>query len=169
VYRRLGAGPLLGDVLDRFAYAAKPSSPQKMALYGTHDTTVAAILSTLGVFDNRWPYFTSNITFELFKSQQHRGLLSFLRRDEYFVRMRYNHKVLSLPGTIDRFFVSLIVACKPSGKHREGDESLCTFAAFKEAIEKVRPEDWKSECRLLGRTLIFQANFQKQRKLQSIS
>lgn len=73
-----------------------------MALYGTHDTTVAGILSTLGVFDNRWPCFTSNITFELFKGQQHGGLLSFLRRDKYFVRMRYNQKVVSLPGsTID--------------------------------------------------------------------
>jgi len=103
VYRRLGIGPLLGDVLDRFTHAANTHSPQKMALYGTHDTTVAAILSTLGVFDNRWPCFTSNITFELFKGQQHGRLLSFLKRDEYFVRMRYNHQVVSLPGTNNRF------------------------------------------------------------------
>jgi acid phosphatase len=68
-----------------------------MALYGTHDTTVAALLSTLGIFDRRWPSFTSNITLELFKSQRG-GLLSFLKRDEYFVRMRYNHKVVTLPG-----------------------------------------------------------------------
>ena len=44
-----------------------------MALYGTHDTTVAAILATLGVSDNRWPCFTSNITFELFKGRQRGG------------------------------------------------------------------------------------------------
>lgn len=75
-----------------------------MALYGTHDTTVAAILATLGVSDNRWPCFTSNITFELFKGRQRGGgLLSFLRRDEYFVRMRYNQKVVSLPGIPYRF------------------------------------------------------------------
>ena len=85
-------------MLDRFTYAAKTPSPQKMALYGTHDTTIGALLSTLGVFDNRWPCFTSNITLELFKGQQTGGLLSFLRRDQYFVRMRYNRKVVSLPG-----------------------------------------------------------------------
>jgi acid phosphatase len=68
-----------------------------MALYGTHDTTIAALLATFGVFDNRWPCFTSNVTFELFKAQQG-GLLSFLGRSQYFVRMRYNQKVVSLPG-----------------------------------------------------------------------
>jgi acid phosphatase len=68
-----------------------------MALYGTHDTTIAAILATLGVFEKHWPHFTSNITFELFKAQRG-GLLSFLRRDEYFVRVRYNQNIVSLPG-----------------------------------------------------------------------
>ena len=96
-YRRLGVGPILGDVIDRFTYASTHKSPQKMALYGTHDTTVAAILAPLDVFDNRWPYFTSNITFELFKAQRG-GFLSFFQGDKYFVRMRYNEKVLSLPG-----------------------------------------------------------------------
>jgi acid phosphatase len=97
VYRRLGVGPLLGDVLDRFMYSTKTPWEQKMALYGTHDTTIAALLATFGVFDNRWPCFTSSITFELFKAQQG-GLLSFLGRNQYFVRMRYNQKVVTLPG-----------------------------------------------------------------------
>lgn len=105
VYRRLGIGPLLGDVLDRFTYAEKTLTSQKMALYGAHDTTVAGILSTLGVFDNRWPCFTSNITFELLKGQEDRALLSFLKRDDYFVRVWYNRRVLTLPGTDTQFFV----------------------------------------------------------------
>ena len=96
-YRRLGIGPLFGDILDRFTFATKTPSSQKMALYGTHDTTVAAILATMGVYDNRWPFFTSNITFELFKLQK-TGLLTFWTRDQYFVRVRYNQEVLSLPG-----------------------------------------------------------------------
>jgi acid phosphatase len=141
-YRRLGVGPLLGDVIDRFTFATSNVSPQKMALYGTHDTTIAAILSTLDVYDGRWPCFTSNITFELFKGQRG-GFLSFLKRDQYFVRMTYNHKVLSLP------------ACKATGKHREGDETLCTLEAFKEVIEKVRPVDWSQECRVPGITCHF--------------
>jgi hypothetical protein len=43
-----------------------------------------------------------------------------------------------------------MVACKPSGKHRAGDESLCTLLAFQEAINKVRPANWKEECRSIG-------------------
>jgi acid phosphatase len=95
-YRRLGIGSLLGDVLDRFTYATKPTA-QRMALYGTHDTTIAAMLATLGVFDMKWPCFTSNITYELFKAQRG-GILSLLGKDQYFVRMRYNSKVVTLPG-----------------------------------------------------------------------
>ena len=42
------------------------------------------------------------------------------------------------------------VACKAVGRHRAGDDSLCTLDAFKDAIEKVRPVDWSKECRLSG-------------------
>jgi hypothetical protein len=42
-----------------------------------------------------------------------------------------------------------MIACQPVGKHRNGDESLCTLEAFKEVVEKVRPKDWTLECRLL--------------------
>jgi len=104
-YRRLGVGPLLGDVLDRFINAAETSSSQKMALYGTHDTTIAALLATMGVFDKRWPCFTSNITFELFQAQKNGSFLSFLKRAQYFVRIRYNQKVLALPG------VDVLISC----------------------------------------------------------
>ena len=97
-YRRLGVGLLLGDILDRFNCATKISAIQKIALYGTHDTTISALLATFGVFDKRWPCFTSNITFELFKRQKPGGILSFFMRDEYFVRIRYNKDVLLLPG-----------------------------------------------------------------------
>jgi acid phosphatase len=70
-----------------------------MALYSTHDTTLGGILAILGVFDGRWPAFTSSITFELFKAQQGR-ILSFLRSDKYYVRVRYNRDVVKLPGEI---------------------------------------------------------------------
>jgi acid phosphatase len=129
MYRRLGVGPLLGDILDRFTthIASNPSSsnpsssnpsslsptatadsPQKMALYGTHDTTIAALLSTLSVFDNKWPHFTSNITFELFKAKKREGIWGFLpgfmnREDknvEFFVRTEYNQRVVELPGIL---------------------------------------------------------------------
>jgi acid phosphatase len=81
-----------------------------MALYGTHDTTIAALLATLDVFDNRWPCFTSNITFELFQEEEREDsslsarflrLFSSSTREPFhgnFVRMKYNQTVVTLPG-----------------------------------------------------------------------
>jgi hypothetical protein len=86
-------------VVDRFSAEAKSPSKQKMALYGTHDTTIGAFLCAFGVFDSLWPHFTSNITFEMFKGARPGGFLGFLKRkDEYFIRMRYNQNVVTLPG-----------------------------------------------------------------------
>lgn len=42
------------------------------------------------------------------------------------------------------------VACKPNGKHWEGDESFCTLEAFRDAVEKVRPKNWHEECFVPG-------------------
>jgi acid phosphatase len=144
--QRLGIGPLLGDVLDRFTYAStNPRSPQKLALYGGHDNTLGPLLSALGVFDNRWPRSSSNVTFELFRDATPLGVLESLklRRGEYFVRTSYNNRVLKVPG------------CKPVGKHRAGDESLCTLAAFREVVERVRPKDLVEECKILGISQIY--------------
>lgn len=146
-YRRLGVGSLLGDVLDRFTYATKPTV-QKMALYGTHDTTIAAMLATLDIFDKQWPRFTSNITYELFKAQRG-GVLSFFGRDKYYVRMRYNNAVMKLPGTRS-LECEINVGCQANGKHWDKDASFCTLEAFRDIVEKVRPSNWVEECRVLG-------------------
>ncbi|KAB8238414.1 hypothetical protein ETB97_009340 [Aspergillus alliaceus] len=81
-YRRLGIGALLGDVVDRMVStavdgawrsetSASGSSPEagkaiKFAMSGCHDTTLAAILHSLGAPDGKWPPFTSSIAIELF-------------------------------------------------------------------------------------------------------
>ncbi|KAL4915495.1 histidine phosphatase superfamily [Aspergillus aurantiobrunneus] len=81
-YRRLGIGALMGDIVDRMVTtavdggwrsetAASGSSAEngkaiKFALSGCHDTTLAAIIGSLGVSDNRWPPFTSSVAVELF-------------------------------------------------------------------------------------------------------
>jgi acid phosphatase len=83
-YRRLGIGGLMGDVVDRMVSAALDGGwrseaassitngskvPIKFALTGCHDTTLAAVLASLGAFDNeRWPFFTSHISLELFST-----------------------------------------------------------------------------------------------------
>ncbi|KAH7418353.1 histidine acid phosphatase-like protein [Cadophora sp. MPI-SDFR-AT-0126] len=54
--------------------------------------------------------------------------------DGYYVRIRYNDKVMSVPG------------CKAVGKHLEGDDTFCTLEAFKAIVDKYTPAHWKEEC-----------------------
>lgn len=81
-YRRLGIGALMGDVVDNMVSAAvgggwrsestaagfpDKSKAIKFSLSGCHDTTLAAILSSVGGFkDEKWPPFTSSVAIELF-------------------------------------------------------------------------------------------------------
>lgn len=76
-YRKLGIGALMGDVVDRMvstavdggwrSEAADSGEAVKFAMSGCHDTTLAAILSSLGGFQNEsWPPFTSSVAVELF-------------------------------------------------------------------------------------------------------
>jgi len=54
--------------------------------------------------------------------------------DDFYVRLRYNDRVMSVPG------------CKAPGNHYADDESMCTLAAFKAVADKFTPKDWKKEC-----------------------
>ncbi|KAL2822375.1 histidine phosphatase superfamily [Aspergillus cavernicola] len=81
-YRKLGIGALMGDVVDRMVTtavdggwrsgtAASGSSAEngkaiKFAMSGCHDTTLAAIISSIGGSDYKWPPFTSSVAVELF-------------------------------------------------------------------------------------------------------
>jgi acid phosphatase len=56
------------------------------------------------------------------------------RLEKYYVRIRYNDKVMKIP------------ACSQPGNHFEGDESLCTFETFKRVVDGFTPKDWKGEC-----------------------
>ena len=89
-YRQLGSGPLAGDIVTRMTDSLNRndssrsagrvneiSSPNgekneeselRFALSGCHDSTIAAMLSSLGAFKGeKWPPYTSYIAFELFR------------------------------------------------------------------------------------------------------
>jgi len=40
-----------------------------MMLYSVHDTSVAALLIALGIFDDKWPGFAADLTFELYRDK----------------------------------------------------------------------------------------------------
>ena len=81
-YRIVGIGGLAGDVVERMVEKAGNPSPgapvgsgeptsTKLTLCGTHDTTIAGLLSSLGAFNKEpWPPFTSHIVIELFKAKK---------------------------------------------------------------------------------------------------
>lgn len=78
-YRTLGIGGLLGDVVARMVGSAEQTPraaandahvPVKFGLSGCHDTTLAAVLSSLGAFGkDKWPPFTSYIAVEMFRAK----------------------------------------------------------------------------------------------------
>ncbi|KAI0148485.1 histidine phosphatase superfamily [Xylariaceae sp. FL1272] len=90
-YRTLGIGGLMGDVVSRMVGSAehstadgeyevagsltnktlldgKGATPIRFGLSGCHDTTLAAVLASLGAFDtDKWPPYTSHIAIEMFR------------------------------------------------------------------------------------------------------
>lgn len=85
--RRLGMGRLLNDISNKMQRKVErgEKDPLKLLVHSTHDTAIAALCSTLDVYDEkygvlflliftasidgyvRWPAFTASITVELFK------------------------------------------------------------------------------------------------------
>ena len=90
-YRMLGIGGLMGDIVERmigsveingndgiFEVGGEKRAPItqgrggeveiKMGMSGCHDTTLAAVLASLGTFDtDKWPPYTSHIAIEMFR------------------------------------------------------------------------------------------------------
>ena len=160
-YRALGIGSLMGDLTARMVAQAETQGTSghnglfRFGLSGCHDTTLAAVLSSLGHKMPNWPPFTSHLAVELFKklapaaatssSSSSSGWTAFLpsflagsssssigrkptpeltngkkqKLAGYYVRIRYNDEVVSVPG------------CKPVGKHLDGDESFCTLVSHR--------------------------------------
>ncbi|KAJ7136013.1 histidine phosphatase superfamily [Mycena epipterygia] len=148
--RRLGMGPLLADLSQKMQQKVERGAddPLKILVHSTHDTALAALCSTLDVFDEKWPAFTASITFELFKRSQPDDSRSFMQSflspfraiviPEYFVRMRYQNKNMVLP------------ICAEEGKHLAGSPEFCTLAAFRERVKELTPNDWDTECASTG-------------------
>ena len=147
-YRTVGIGALLGEVVQRMVCnsheSIKPQvSPQpnqsadmgggnhanpKVALFGCHDSTLAAILASLGALEgenNTWPQYTSSLAIELFHDSepaapaQHEHSVEppAKQGQQQYVRIRYNDSPITIPG------------CRPPGRHFAGDESFCSLVS----------------------------------------
>ncbi|KAL2435072.1 putative acid phosphatase SPBC4.06 [Exophiala dermatitidis] len=56
------------------------------------------------------------------------------RLENYYVRVRFNDRVMRIP------------ACAKPGNNYQGDETMCTFEAFKRVADGYVPRNWKAQC-----------------------
>ncbi|KAG9786661.1 putative acid phosphatase SPBC4.06 [Exophiala dermatitidis] len=56
------------------------------------------------------------------------------RLENYYVRVRFNDRVMKIP------------ACAIPGNNYQGDETMCTFEAFKRVADGYVPRNWKAQC-----------------------
>ncbi|KAK3682652.1 histidine phosphatase superfamily [Podospora appendiculata] len=193
-YRMLGIGGLLGDIVGRMVGSVEQSTADgqyelpkktgpgnghiKFGLSGCHDTTLAAVLASLGAFNtDLWPPYTSHIAIEMFRKSSipaaESGPSTVPSRSSWWNTLFTS---ASAPGTppagigrtpttvltpgevkkMDGYYVRLryndepvtIPGCKAPGNHLEGDESFCTLAAFKSIVDKFTPQNWRQQCRV---------------------
>lgn len=100
---RLRAGLLLYNIQQRMhAMALKQAGMlppgldtfvHRFVLFSAHDTTVAATLAAMRVFDGKYPPYNSTIFWELFKDD----------KNQFTVHVEYNGKPLILPGCSDEY------------------------------------------------------------------
>lgn len=113
------------------------TSPPLLALFACHDSTLAGIMTSLGVMKApnwTWPGYASFLAIELFSQGQQQpktstvsGWRSLLLEQsentavkpspEYFIRLSFNGRPLSIP------------ACQPKGNHLDRDGTFCDLVS----------------------------------------
>ncbi len=158
-YRTLGVGGLVGDLTARMVAQAESAdngtaAPFRFGLSGCHDTTLAALLTSLGHRLPNWPPFTSHLAVELFRQaapEVAAKTTPATAKPSWPSLSSVFSKTAAAPAGIGRkptpelseserrklagYYVRLryndevvpLPGCKPAGKHLDGDESFCTL------------------------------------------
>lgn len=84
----LAIGMFLEHIMDNCIKKIDGQHNYKMMMYSVHDTTMAPILLILGLFDDKWPDFAADLTFELYRDKDH----------HYYVKVLYKGEEKVLPG-----------------------------------------------------------------------
>lgn len=123
--KRLKGGPLLSEFIDNMKNKTKKDKPisVKMFMYSAHDTTVAALLSALQVFNDVSPPYAAMVIAEL---HQVAG--------DYYVKLYYKNST-----TDSDLMESLTIP---------NCTATCRLDKFIELTKPVIPVDWLKECGL---------------------
>jgi hypothetical protein len=114
-------GKVMGDMMDK---KDNPKEDIKLYLYSAHDTTVAAMLSALGVFNGEPPPYAATVFIELYSDDK-----------GYWVSLFYRNETDSnylMPLSVD--------SCD--------NPTLCTLDEFAKLTSPIIPADWEKECGL---------------------
>ena len=129
--RRLGAGPIIRAITNIFSNVSEKTNhslaTRKLTLLSAHDSTLAAVLNALGLYDppKQTPY-SSVIMFELHdKSNDSEG---------YAVRILFRNDSKKEPSAL------VLPGCK----------IFCPYGRFLEIVAPVNPSEleWKRECKV---------------------
>lgn len=131
---RLTAGIWLQKVLSDITEKANNDSDladAKLFLYSSHDTTVACMMSALGVYDGIQPEYASAFILELIS-------------DGNGTSKNYNVKLLYRKFTgSDEITTLRVPGC--------GNQSMCTLDEFKDLVTPLIPDNWEEECGLTSK------------------
>ena len=146
-YRSVGIGSLIGDINENIInHIENTNSSFKLSLNGCHDTTIAGIMTSLGLFQGEhWPPFTSHIAIELFRKKDYptespkpKGTFAFLTGSAATpsIGRTPSHELSAQQlSSMDGYYVRMryndrpftIPGCRMPGNHLDGDESFCTL------------------------------------------
>ncbi|KAK5638667.1 hypothetical protein RI129_012962 [Pyrocoelia pectoralis] len=131
---RLKTGPLFNEIYNNIRKASQNLGP-KMYMYSGHDSTIAAILDTLKIFDIHHPPYGATILFEL-RSRQNAS----------FVNIFYKNATVPAKMTLN------------------GCSFDCPLEKFYKILNEIRLdyEEWKLECSIPLRSvqsMVFNAFF----------
>ncbi|KAG1653230.1 Testicular acid phosphatase [Nymphon striatum] len=127
--KKLKGGPLVKEIISNFDKNINNESLVKMYQFSTHDTILAVLMSTLKIFNDILPPYSSAIIFELFKNKS--GNASH-PEDTHSVKISYRND-----SRVDPFVLSL-----------PGCAQLCPLEKFKSLTKDIIPEDIAKECGL---------------------
>jgi hypothetical protein len=112
-------GKVMGDMMDK---KDNPKEDIKLYLYSAHDTTVAAMLSALGVFNGEPPPYAATVFIELYSDDK-----------GYWVSLFYRNETDS-----DYLMPLRVDSCD--------NHTRCTLDEFASRVAPVIPDDWEREC-----------------------
>lgn len=123
--RRLRGGTLLEEIMHRFKDKVQGNLGEEARFfaYSAHDSTIAALLATLGVFYDIYPKYATCLLIEMHKLPNATRVIRVFHKNE---------------TDIDRVIEYSIPGCDPP----------CTLDHLTADLNKYFPEDWEQECGL---------------------